>query len=552
MRDDRFFYKIEKILPWIVLMIGSTIIYAITPFGAASTPDSLYYYNSVENFNSGHGLMITSFDLYGPSMLPLTTWPPLYPLALSFLSSILPHNEIEIIARYFNIICLTINSLIFLKLSQKIISPLFGVAITIFLIIQPPILTVYTYSWSETLFIPLILISYYFSIKAFNIHNRKTKLIYYSISTIFIVLSCYTRYIGIAFLPALFIMIFFDLRKHPENTLILLATTSTIFLFGFSPLIIYNYLKTGYLSGAERSLYKTHLFSDFIDLFYTLKLNFFNFSSSTFPSIWLIFLIIILISIYLTFKKNSLFISLKYTPSNEESFPIPFIIFSTLLWVMSYLILLIIMRNLQKFDEIDTRLISPIVPFIILFLSTFSSSYIAKPVPPKIKFPLIVLLFTWVIAQSIYSLAVFRESISSWHYNISPGLPHRSKPYNNFTGLKKIAKELYNHLNLQEDSLILSDYSKPMLIKYLFSPSTVKTLPSNLTSDHIQLSNSLANKRGVIMITTPEGMDSINRSYGDSIKLKLIQSEAFHANRPAVIGIIDLPLPLLSNFSNPD
>lgn len=531
MDTKKIFFNLEKNLLLIPAIVSVVVIYALTPFGAASSGDSLYYYAAAINIHSGNGLTLPNFNLFSNDFIPMTTWPPLYPL---FLSLFLSGNEIEIAARYSNMLCLVIASTVFLILCKKLTKWTLATLVTIFFVIQPPILTIYTYGWSEALFMPLVLLSYYFAINAGENENLKTKLFNYSISVAFITMACCTRYIGVAFFFAFLIMAALDLWQSRRNILFFLSIFTGIFILGFAPIIIYNYLQTGYFSGTYRGISETHIIYDILLLFKSLKLNLFNFSDWADFGI-LVFLALTISTYYIKIKQSRLagiaFLLNVSTLSNHSR-----ISWSSLLWLSCYVIFLIAMRNIQNFDEIDTRLISIVIPFIILFILALATTKNLL----KLKSPIIIFTALWMVFQSIYSIGVFRGSIQSWHLTGLPNLPmNKNDCYNNFNR-KKAAASLYGDLSLNVNSLVLSDSPRPIIINYYLKPSIVKSLPADLTPEAIRIVNSIGNKGGILLISTPNGMETIKKIYSDTVNVRWINSGILGVN-----AVIDLPLPEL-------
>lgn len=69
-----------------LFIVAILIVKALTPYGAATTPDSLSYLDIATNIKNGNGIRATDFSLENVDrahFLENRWWPPLYPILLS-------------------------------------------------------------------------------------------------------------------------------------------------------------------------------------------------------------------------------------------------------------------------------------------------------------------------------------------------------------------------------------------------------------------------------------------------------------------------------------
>jgi hypothetical protein len=135
--------------PLTFLLIGGIAVWIqlyMTPHGAGVSPDSVKYISAARNFIDGNGLMHLGND---GGLVPLTLWPPLYPLLLST-GSLFDLDPWEV-GRYLNAIAFGINILVFQGLiyrasDRNVFATFLGGIVMIF---SPIILEVHTWIWTE-------------------------------------------------------------------------------------------------------------------------------------------------------------------------------------------------------------------------------------------------------------------------------------------------------------------------------------------------------------------------------------------------------------------
>ncbi len=162
-------YLINYLLPIIFICLFALIVVSvITPYGSATTPDSISYLDCASNIKKGNGIVFTDHSLINAnkrSFNKLTWWPPMYAVALALFSSNISNT---ISASYLSSFLLFISAgIVYLILSASIRWYVALIAALLFCI-SLPILTTYTYAWSETLFIPMLLLSVWSAINYLN------------------------------------------------------------------------------------------------------------------------------------------------------------------------------------------------------------------------------------------------------------------------------------------------------------------------------------------------------------------------------------------------
>jgi hypothetical protein len=214
----------------------------ITPYGSGVYPDSITYINLGKNIFSGKG--------YSLNGLPQTHFPPLYSLFLAA-TNLITSNFVQA-ARILNAILFGINIglialAIFWTTDRRILTTLFAV---FFFLSSAPLLDLHAMAYSEPLFITFSLAS----IILLRLYVNKLKLSLLVAASLFLGFGFITRYIGIAFLPAIIAIVLFSgsgrqLRRKFLDTIICLVLACTPLFF----FLIRNTILAG--SATDRMFY---------------------------------------------------------------------------------------------------------------------------------------------------------------------------------------------------------------------------------------------------------------------------------------------------------
>ena len=306
-------------------------------YGIGLSSDSTIYLRWGESISKGGlAFIIQNHD---------ATFPPLYPAVLAIFSNIFHADHISI-ARWFNIILAFFFSFLSILLCRKltkntIILLIFG----LFIAFSRPLNLVFSYAWSEPLFIFLLLLIT-FSIEKTNYKNL-------ILCTFLSALAILTRYAGVAIVPSVCLYIFIQKCKLTEKIkkCFCYATIPTLTYIGY---LGRNYHFTKTLMG-PRSASNTGLISNFDRAFSTATLWF----SGSFYFL-AIFLSFVLGAFIWTYKEELLkfFTNLAGTVN------------FSLCFIMIYSTFIVISSTTTAYDLIDDRLMSP--TFLSALLLLFS------------------------------------------------------------------------------------------------------------------------------------------------------------------------------------
>ena len=200
----------------IVMVTTFTLYYYATINGLGISPDSITYIDTASSLLEGKGFFV------GKS--PMTHYPPVYPIILAisgiFNPDIVRSAHVTHALIYFMNASL-FGIIIFLSTSRNLLAMILGL---LMFFSSKSILYIHSYAWSESPFIMFILISF---LLLFLFLTRQ-RIIYLILASTSIGLAIATRYVGIALIPTIIILIL--LINKPVITRIKWAFTSLIII----------------------------------------------------------------------------------------------------------------------------------------------------------------------------------------------------------------------------------------------------------------------------------------------------------------------------------
>jgi hypothetical protein len=394
-------------------IIAFVLMLWITPYGSGVSPDSTTYIGGAKSILSGKGFFINGS--------PITHFPPLYPLFLAA-TNLLENNLVQA-ARILNAFLFGINVglialAIYLTAGRNFLTTTFAV---FFFLSSAPLLELHAWAWSEPLFITfslacIILLCLYV--------NRPTLSLLIA-SSLSLGFALVTRYIGIAFLPAVLVIVFFSgsgrhFGRRFWNTLICLVLIC-------APLVIFfvrNMIVAG--SATDRS-FALHLMPvlNYVTQLIEIVFNFIapiSLPAGVRPAIFGLIAAFIIAQIIILFKRHRRDINWRSVNWRSMGIMMPV---SCLLFSVSYLLFLFISISfLDASTPVDTRLLSPIL--VLLIVGVFSAIW---TVSQTLKKPVVWLCFLFLI--SIAVLMKTPEAIRSAAAIQENGLGYTSRQWQN-------------------------------------------------------------------------------------------------------------------------
>lgn len=200
-----FLYKNNNLVLIIYLFIlavfAGVVMIWITPFGPSTSYDSVKYIEAAKGLRDGLGFSKFS---------TLTQYPPFYPMVIAFAGFIV--TDIVEAARLVEIVFYSLSVLLIAYSIYEFTgkSLINATLVSLFFILTPPLLELYAYAWSESVYIALSL-SCILLLTSYFTKPTWLKLIG---SSLLLGLSILTRYQGFAFLPFAMIIIYLTHRKE--------------------------------------------------------------------------------------------------------------------------------------------------------------------------------------------------------------------------------------------------------------------------------------------------------------------------------------------------
>lgn len=331
---------------FIAAIIGFIAIHIYTAYsGVGISPDSIMYASTARNIYE-HGSLLTF------NGTPLVFFPVFYPF---FLSIILFISRVDTITAAPIINGLLFAGVIFttgIIISKfKSFSPIYKWLVLIGIILSPGLLEIYTYLWSETLFILEVMLF----VLAYNNYMQKHTIPSLIMVSVLVATSCITRYAGVTLIGAGGLMMLLD------NQLVIRKKIGHVLVFGFISIsllvgnLILNRLSTG-LSTGTREPAVTPLSKN---LYYSgnVMCDWMGLPHSAYPysiliiCTLLLFLVAIIVWRAFTGKINSI-----------ENIVIMFAAF--------YGIFIPVLASVSRFETLNSRLLSPM--FICLLIGCTS------------------------------------------------------------------------------------------------------------------------------------------------------------------------------------
>jgi len=487
-------------LSWAYLGLGvaaAVLVASHTPVGAALSMDSLSYLSTASNILDGNGISRDTYALSGPALQSTTLWPPLYPGVLAgvtWLSDQLGTSDTVGIA-VLNFLALIVSLFLILRIASLIASINVGLVAAIALAISPSLQLVFTYAWSEVVFIPLTL-GAFLGLQHYLIENGDRQRLGLCTMVLLLGLATYVRYVGLAFFFAAALALLLYGRGGPIERLRTVAAATLGYVLILAPMLMRNLAVSGSLSGGDRGTPDTSLLSDVTSLGWYLYLEFLNLPpvlAATVISISIAFAVWL---IYRTYGERS-----QARLSVESSrIVVPF------LFVACYLAFLLISRSKQTID-LDTRMLSVAIPFILIGLMG-----IYQQLSIRSRSSLAILPFLLPLgAFAINAMQTHTSILKGWRESGQPG-PILGITYPSITGRQMDSlRSIEEYFSPVAGDLVLTDISRPVIVKYLFPESDVRQMPDNPGQHSLALLEASLTRRGLAIISRPGWADALTQ-----------------------------------------
>lgn len=465
----------SPLLPGLLLLAALIVLLGLSHGhgGAATSSDSLTYFNVAKSIAAGRGVLAPDYQLGSDAFAPITLWPPLYPALLSTLCVDTPCTAagVRALTVYLNLLLELLAALVFLVLAGKLVGKWLALAATAGLLLLPAIQITYMFVWSEAVFIPLILLSFYFADRYFEqaCGNRPDSVRAWPmllLAIVVVAVASYTRYVGVAFAIALLLSLFIFGSGAIPRRLKAVVWSGLLYSVLISPLLLSNLSRSGHLSGGERGAPTFRLFEDCIALYRLVVQELFG-AQWLLLSVWLL-VVLALVSLRY-YQARAVTCGARAAEAGEGAGRL---LPMAVLWSLCYLAFLLISRSVQQVD-LDTRMLVVILPFMLLALLALTR-YLSAYLPLGVSaLPLVTVL----VISGISGLACHQTLLKNLRDEHSPGYVHHMRYFSITEPRFAIFGELAGSFVPAGESLLLTDIPRPQILSYFFSEARIKLIP---------------------------------------------------------------------------
>jgi len=350
--------------------------------------DSVSYLEVADNILKGNGV-----HKYDGQFV--NHWPPLYPATIALLSFFIKTSLLGSVS----ILFIAISILIFLlfdKISVELnLNSRVRFLSLIFLLISNFYAQTFLTAGSEALFDLLLLLSFYFLIR----YTKRNSSIDIVLCGLFTGLMIITRYAGIAFIPAIILIIFITSKQKGFFQKIVPIVLHLIGVFTFYGLWMSYAHRSGAASTSRVLVW--HPFS----LHNLLQMGNTFFKWVT-PEKSIIFMPLVIVSVLVWLFSNKLTIIKNFRTIFKEAFAFDNAISICLAFVASYILFVLI--SLSLFDAhtpLNNRVLSPMFPFLVILFA----SVLQKVIKLRAQFAIILFCSAIFISNILKSYKEVRD-----------------------------------------------------------------------------------------------------------------------------------------------
>lgn len=446
-------------LAWLCLSLVAVLLlwFYATGGAVAYTMDSLTYRDVALNILDGHPWMATNVIHEAPMYLPMAVWPPGYS-SLWALVSFASNLGIDKVPRIMvpTLLGITTASMFYIVM---MFTGRPGIASTMAILnaYTPTSMAVFGHAWSETLSLPLSLLSLAALLKYATSITTTKQIKWLAITVLFIALANWTRYSAVILLPLVCLTVLLLPRLPLSRRLAHASCAALSGLVCIVPLWFRNFQLTGSISGSDRGgaprYVVDRLVGDLHSIFEMLEIGFFSFDVLLRANLEvpLLLLSIFLLARVLRTKGFQVLVN----PS----------VWIPLLWAFGILSFLLLARSLQTQLDMDYRMLSMATPFLVLALAS----------PLKAAMPLSsqhLLQGAWVVAVLGLMINTGFSEAQRVHHNHATGRAPAWRAnfaivYRDLSESSRSTRAIKAALaGISATTLILTDY-RGLYIRYL-------------------------------------------------------------------------------------
>jgi hypothetical protein len=384
---NRYLKNIDTL---IAAVAGFYIIYLFTTYsGIGVSPDSIMYTSTARNLHA-QGLMHTFRG-------PLVDFPVFYPLFLALVTLITGADPIA---------------------AGPILNGL------LFAVVSPPLLQVYVYLWSETLFILFILI-FIIAFKRYQLNHHIKRLL---IAALIAAIACITRYAAVTIIGtgALLLLLDSELLIRQKIKHLLIFSTAAVSLLIAN--LLRNALITGTVTGPREP--SVTPFSKNLLYFGSVVCEWIGLSPDQYDVFAIPIACLLLIGFILALTWNAI----KHRLNTYENLAITFFVVYALFMILS--------ATFSRYERINSRLLSPLfIPLLWGCTSWASGALKQIKFKRKMLAPALLALAVLLLNFSMYKQVIDRYN--DWRDYGIPGYTDDSWNKSEFAAFLKNHPEVF-------------------------------------------------------------------------------------------------------------
>lgn len=381
-----FFRDMKPVLMAVVaLAMALGLMHYAASGRVAYTMDSLTYRDAALHFAAGHPMQSSNVAAQTPELRPLLNWPPAYP-ALWASGLGLANGNVDVVPALLNPALLVLITLVIYWICWRTTgNPVVAGVMAAVNAFTPTNMIIYGHAWSETLFMPLVLLGY---AGLWKYRMSGGKFIWLAIAAVLVGSTNWVRYAGVVFLPLLGFSVLVASSSalgkralHAAGAMLLGAAVAL-------PLWFRNWQLAGNISGSTRGGMpkSSRWLEDLTNIADLFEHSFFAFS------------MVLRANLEIPLLMGAAFVAYRAFLRSGAQWLRPPEVWLPMVWLAGYLLFLLYARRIQTTVDLDLRMVGVVLPFLLLTMAPAVSAAFSDRVLDTRKILMALLLGLLVYA----------------------------------------------------------------------------------------------------------------------------------------------------------
>jgi hypothetical protein len=383
-----------------------------------------------------------------------------------------------------------------------------GIIASIAFIFNRSTITVFSYAWSETLFVPLSLACCWIACQAsepLGDRNRWRRFFAPPLLCVTLAAVFYCRYIGLTF--SVVLLTSWILSRNRGRFDIVRIAVIALYLALVGLALVRNYLLTGELSGGRRPPSTMGIAEIIQDLGEAILLQV---RHEPLPS-----LVVLLAALAVTHLFRATVVSGDGIGSEGGRRKSIVLLITSSALGASYAVGVVTARSLREFDRIDVRLVTPCVVFLIVMLTVASVRLLTGGVRSRRATAVAALGLATLSLSTIEGIGVYRRAVVSLNQAHSPSLEARKGvTYNSFTFAPKTDSLTGFIENIDADPSAVFVTEDAAAFSFVTRRRSFEFPRNPITDDDISAMNALSDQPGYVFVMRPDSIRRLSLYYG--------------------------------------